>query len=142
VDFHAYLEADNKKGYYVSLAHGWSSGPAAWLLEQVRRIEPTAAGFREVTIRPELAGLQFAHGAEPTPRWLLKVDVTPTVKIHLPPGTRAHVSLLFSEISKSIQAEGVLPEQGVTHATLRASVVLTKAGDDTFTGTPLRDEDK
>src|ERR1035441_8577459 len=64
-DFHASLEADGKKGYYVSLAHGWSSGPTAWLMEQLLGIQPTAGGFREVSIRPDRAGLRWARGAEP-----------------------------------------------------------------------------
>ncbi len=95
-DFHAFLEADNKRGYYVSLAHGWSSGPAAWLAEQVLGIQPTGPGFRTVTLRPDLAGLAWAHGAEPTPRGLLGVDLTPTtLRITLPPGTTARVELPF-----------------------------------------------
>jgi alpha-L-rhamnosidase len=96
-DFHAYLEADGKRGYYVSLAHGWSSGPAAWLTEQVLGVRPTAAGFREVAIRPDLAGLQWARGAEPTPHGLLRVEIAPkSVRVVLPPGVRASVQLPFS----------------------------------------------
>jgi hypothetical protein len=34
-DFHSHLQADNKTGYYISLAHGWSSGPTAWLMEEI-----------------------------------------------------------------------------------------------------------
>jgi alpha-L-rhamnosidase len=96
-DFHAHLEADGKTGYYVSLAHGWSSGPTAWLMEQVLGIEPTAAGFHEVSIRPDLAGLQWARGAEPTPRGPIHVSIEPhVIRVTLPPETIATVSLPFT----------------------------------------------
>jgi len=73
-NFHRSLQADNTEGYYVSLAHGWSSGPTAWLSEEILGIRPTAAGFKEANIRPDLAGLAWARGAVPTPRGLIKVD--------------------------------------------------------------------
>ena len=34
-NFHLSLQADGTSGYFVSLAHGWSSGPTAWLTENV-----------------------------------------------------------------------------------------------------------
>ena len=74
-NFHASLQADDGTGYFVSLAHGWSAGPTPWLMEQILGIQPTAGGFSQVTIRPDLAGLQWAKGAEPTPHGLLKVDL-------------------------------------------------------------------
>jgi alpha-L-rhamnosidase len=91
-DFHAHLQADGKIGYYVSLAHGWASGPAAWLPEQVLGIQPTGAGFRDVEIRPDLAGLAWARGGEPTPRGMLRVDVREScLKVVVPGGTHAIV---------------------------------------------------
>jgi alpha-L-rhamnosidase len=74
-NFHASLQADDGTGYFVSLAHGWSAGPTPWLMEQILGIQPTGAGFSAVTIRPDLAGLSWAKGAEPTPHGLLKVDL-------------------------------------------------------------------
>jgi hypothetical protein len=74
-NFHASLQADDGTGYFVSLAHGWSAGPTPFLMEQILGIQPTAGGFSQVTIRPDLAGLAWAKGAEPTPHGLLKVDL-------------------------------------------------------------------
>ncbi|MEO6911973.1 MAG: alpha-L-rhamnosidase, partial [Edaphobacter sp.] len=74
-NFHASLQADNGSGYFVSLAHGWSSGPTVWLMEEVLGIQPTGPGFSTVNIRPDLVDLAWAKGAEPTPHGLLKVDV-------------------------------------------------------------------
>lgn len=73
-DFHANLQADDDKGYFVSLAHGWSSGPTAWLAEQILGVQPNAAGFRETTIRPDLAGLEWARGEVPTPTGAISVE--------------------------------------------------------------------
>ncbi|MFT4114553.1 alpha-L-rhamnosidase C-terminal domain-containing protein [Silvibacterium sp.] len=121
-DFHASLEADGKRGYYVSLAHGWSSGPAAWLLEQVLGIQPIKAGFREVSIAPELDGLRWARGAEPTPRGLIGINVrAEKMTVTLPPGIRATVRLPFPD--------GVpVEENGRLLPAIHESVVLNRAG--------------
>ncbi len=133
-DFHAYLEADNKKGYYVSLAHGWASGPTAWLMQQVLGIEPAGAGFRTVTIRPDLAGLQWARGAEPTPRGPIKVSATAEkIVVVIPAGTIANVELPFAP------GQGVILQNGKPANTTsdamnsRSIVRLTHAGEYTFT---------
>ena len=92
-NFHRSLQADNGQGYYVSLSHGWSSGPTAWLSEEILGIRPTAAGFKQTTIRPDLAGLAWARGAVPTPNGLIKVDYkagdTFRAAIDLPAGVAA-----------------------------------------------------
>jgi hypothetical protein len=71
---HLILQADDTAGYIVSLAHGWSSAPTYWLMQEVLGIQPTAPGFSQTTIRPDLVDLAWARGAEPTPHGLLKVD--------------------------------------------------------------------
>jgi len=132
-DFHAHLEADGKTGYYASLAHGWSSGPTAWLMEEVLGIEPTAAGFRTVTIRPDLAGLAWARGTEPTPRGPIALSIEQgAVHLTLPPGTAASVSLPFAANS-GIRENGrpvaaVADEEGT-----RSVVTVDKPGEYTFT---------
>lgn len=60
-------------GYYVSLAHGWSAGPTAWLSEELLGVRATGAGFRTVRIEPELAGLAWVEGSVPTPRGAIHV---------------------------------------------------------------------
>jgi len=129
-DFHASLEADGKKGYYVSLAHGWSSGPTAWLMQQILGIEPTGPGFRTVTIRPDLAGLAWARGAEPTPRGLLRVSITPRkITIRVPPATTAKVILPFTPgtfaLPPNVQPASSGPGETV--------VTVTRAGEYIFT---------
>ena len=133
-DFHAYLEADGKKGYYVSLAHGWASGPTAWLMQQILGIEPTGAGFSKVTIRPDLAGLKWARGAEPTPRGLIRVSIEPgLVHVELPPDTVAFVSLPFASTREQILQNGRRIRTIPAESGARSTVTLGKAGSYNFT---------
>ncbi len=96
-DFHAHLNADDEEGFRTSLAHGWSSGPTVWLAEQILGIQPTAAGFREVTIRPDLAGLEWARGSVPTPQGPISVDYKAggglDAQIDVPAGVTARASM-------------------------------------------------
>lgn len=91
-NFHSGLQADGLAGYYVSLAHTWSAGPAAWLSEQVLGIRSTGAGFSAATIEPELAGLKNIEGSVPTPRGNIHVLADAgTIALDLPAGTTATV---------------------------------------------------
>ena len=93
-DPHAHLQADDKVGYYASLSHGWSSGPAAWLIEQILGLTPLAPGYRHIQIRPDLAGLTWAQGAIATPQGAVRVEAaTQHIAIHLPAGITAEVLL-------------------------------------------------
>jgi len=75
-NFHLSLEADGTSGYFVSLAHGWSSGPTAWLAEQVLGVEPTSPGYTTVAIHPRLSGLDWAKGTVPTPHGTIAVSMS------------------------------------------------------------------
>ncbi len=57
---HLSLQADGTSGYFVSLAHGWSAGPTAWLSENILGIRPVTPGYKRVTIDPDLMGLDWA----------------------------------------------------------------------------------
>jgi hypothetical protein len=109
--FHAHLQTDHGEGYFVSLCHGWSSGPTAWLMEQVLGIQPTAAGFAKVSIRPDLCGAKYARGAEPCPQGLLKVDYQSdasglTAKIDIPEGVTAEVSMPVNRGETTVKVDG------------------------------------
>jgi hypothetical protein len=111
-DFHASLEGDDQTGYYLSLAHGWSAGPTSWLSEEVLGVQPTAAGFRHVTIRPDLLDLQWIEGSVPTPTGVIKVAAHQTESgctydITLPAQVEAAVSLPHSPAANtSVQLDG------------------------------------
>lgn len=61
-------------GLRHSLCHGWAAGPTAWLTEQVLGLRPLAPGSTEMRLQPNLAGLEWARGALPTPHGLVKVE--------------------------------------------------------------------
>ncbi len=132
-NFHASLQADDGTGYFVSLAHGWSAGPTPFLMEQILGIQPTAGGFSQVTIRPDLAGLKWAKGAEPTPHGLLKVDLhagsTLQTVIDLPADEVATVLVPVQHAGQSVLVNGTAAtdvrsaEDGT-----RAEVVLSAPG--------------
>ena len=61
------------KGFRHSLCHGWSSGPAAWLINHVLGIQPMGVGCRTVRVKPFLGDLQWAEGSFPTPLGVIKV---------------------------------------------------------------------
>jgi hypothetical protein len=110
-NFHEMLQADNMQGYIVSLCHGWSSGPTAWLVEQVLGIDPRGAGFSKVSIRPDLMGLKWARGTEPTPQGPITVDLRRagaglTVQLTLPSDVDAEVSMPTLPSAKAVQVNG------------------------------------
>ncbi|MHB1935910.1 MAG: alpha-L-rhamnosidase-related protein [Acidobacteriaceae bacterium] len=132
-NFHASLQADDGTGYFVSLAHGWSTGPTPWLMEQILGIQPTAGGFSTVTIRPDLAGLAWAKGAEPTPHGLLKVDLSasPTLQtvIDLPPHEEATILIPVQHFGQTVLVNGKAAEDvSPAENGARAAVILRQPG--------------
>jgi alpha-L-rhamnosidase len=131
-DFHASLQADATTGYQASLAHGWSSGVTPWIMEQILGIQPRGAGFSEVDIRPDLLGLEWAQGGEPTPRGMLKVGIRKDngfkTTIDLPAGTVARVSLPVSAPSAAITVNRTKQAGEAAENGTRAIVVLKDPG--------------
>ncbi len=132
IDFHASLQADNMSGYRVSLAHGWSSGVTPWLMEQILGIQATGPGFSTVNIRPDLIDLQWAKGAEPTPRGMLSVGIRKgagyVTTIDLPPGTEAHVSVPVSGPTEQVLVNGKQEPSMPEENGKRAAFTLRTAG--------------
>src|SRR5690606_4103623 len=59
---------DNKYKNNNGWSHAWSASPAHILPRKVMGIQPAAAGFRLVAIRPRPAGLEWAKAKLPTIR--------------------------------------------------------------------------
>ncbi len=83
---------------YLSLSHGWSSGPTGYLTEQILGIRPTAGGFRTVTIAPRLGDLRWAAGTVPTPRGPIHLTASRqahglTLRLTLPAHTDALIGV-------------------------------------------------
>ena len=91
-DIHGDFGAYCYKGFRHSLCHGWSSGPATFLLRYVLGVKPLEPGFERVRVRPQLGDLRYAKGTVPTPKGLLRVeaerqpDGSVSVKIDAPEG--------------------------------------------------------
>lgn len=132
-DFHASLQSDNRSGYFVSLAHGWSSGPTAWMMEQVLGIQPRGAGFSTVDIRPDLVDLEWARGAEPTPHGLLKVEARKEasgmrVVVDVPEGVIASVAVPVARGGARVQVNGQAADATASEDGARMIVKLGHAG--------------
>ncbi|MGO1242825.1 MAG: alpha-L-rhamnosidase-related protein [Sphingobacterium sp.] len=76
VDIHGDFGAYCYVGHRHSFAHGWASGPTAWLSEHVLGIKVAEPGGKAYTVRPNLGELSFAEGTFPTPYGLIKVKHT------------------------------------------------------------------
>ncbi len=132
--YHQALRADFGRGYFVSLAHGWSSGPTVVLTEDILGIKPTSAGFADVSIRPDLAGLKWARGTEPTPRGPVKVDFRAssngglTATMDLPPGTHAAVSMPVTQGGTEVQVNSRTQSGASAEDGRRAIIHLDHAG--------------
>jgi len=127
---HLGLQADQTSGYFISLAHGWSSGPTAWLERQVLGISPTSAGFRTVTIRPDLMDLVWAKGSMPTPNGQIEVSMgrdKPT-EIDLPQGEDATVLISLPPSMTVVELNGLPVAFVRTESGNRAEFHLIAAG--------------
>ncbi len=70
-----------------SLCHGWASGPAPYIAENVLGVTPVTAGFKKVHIAPHLSGLEYIRGAVPTPYGNIEVEADKNgVKYNTPDG--------------------------------------------------------
>lgn len=76
VDIHGDFGAYCYVGHRHSFAHGWASGPTAWLSEHVLGIKVAEPGGKAYTVRPHLGDLRFAEGTFPTPYGLIRVKHT------------------------------------------------------------------
>lgn len=72
------VHGDNGAFCYVglrhSLCHGWSSGPTAFLAEEVLGIHILSPGCKKMAVAPNLGDLEWAEGTYPTPLGILTVS--------------------------------------------------------------------
>ncbi len=80
-----------------SECHAWSATPTYRLMTTVLGVQPTAPGFRHVSIRPQFPSLDFAQGTVPTPHGPIQVHWekpdTFTLEVTLPEGVTADIIL-------------------------------------------------
>ena len=111
---HEYLQADGRTGFFVSLAHGWSSVPARWLQEEVLGVRPITPGYETAEIRPDLMGLGWVRGAVATPHGAIQVSVSGnSVEVTIPAEVHANLELPAGQWKRDGQAvEGKQIENG------------------------------
>ena len=130
---HLSLQADGTSGYFVSLAHGWSSRPTSWLIENVLGVTPSSPGYDTVDVRPELLGLDFAEGSVATPHGSIAVHIDKQrgISLDLPTGIQ-HATLTYpaGESSEPLYLDGApAPAAGPDG---RTRVDLTSVGHHTL----------
>ena len=126
---HLSLQADGTSGYFVSLSHGWSSGPTAWLSENVLGIREPQDGYKSVVIAPHLLGLDWARGSVPTPQGVIaiSIDKQKGVSLDLPPGIeKAFVTLPLEHQGEHLYLNGALVADDPMFTTHHA--LITHAG--------------
>jgi hypothetical protein len=60
----------------MSLCHAWGASPLYLLGRYYLGVKPTAPGYRQFVIEPQLGGLAWIEGSVPTPRGDIQVAVT------------------------------------------------------------------
>jgi len=98
-------------------------------MEQVLGIQPTGAGFSTVDIRPDLVGLEWAKGGEPTPHGLLKVDVRKSaIVVDVPEGVVARVLVPVASATTKVTVNGGAANGTTAEGGARMVVTLDHAG--------------
>lgn len=72
-DIHGDFGAYCYPGFRHSFCHGWSSGPAAWLSENVLGVKVIEPGCKTLKIEPHLGKLEWAEGTYPTPKGVVSI---------------------------------------------------------------------
>ncbi len=109
------MNQDIARMSYLSLSHGWATGPTSFLTECILGVTPTEGGFKTVTIEPQLGDLTWAEGTVPTPHG----------DIHLRAEKDATALTCTLTLPSSITALVKLPTRTIT---------LTKPGKYTLKG--------
>ena len=63
------------QGLRHSLCHGWASGPVPWCLQNILGVTPLEPGFKRISFKPDLCGLDYAEGAIAVPQGRISVKL-------------------------------------------------------------------
>ncbi len=73
-DIHGDFGGFAYKGFRHSLAHGWASGPTAWLSQYVLGVNVIEPGCKKISIEPHLGNLSNVKGTFPTPMGIVTIQ--------------------------------------------------------------------
>lgn len=62
------------QGLRHSLCHGWGSGPAAFVAEQILGVQILEAGCKKISVKPNLGSLSWVKGTYPTPYGVVRIE--------------------------------------------------------------------
>src|SRR5580692_6894546 len=101
-------------------------------MEEMLGIQPEDAGFKKVTITPDLMGIAWARGAEPTPNGLLKVEVRQekgmVLTVDIPNGVNAEVALPAVSQGGQVSVNGNAESVKLSEDGTRGTVTIDKPG--------------
>jgi hypothetical protein len=106
---------------YISLSHGWSSGPTSFLSEYVLGVRPTSGGMKTIVVDPFLGDTNWAEGNVPAPQGIVhvraeKVPGGELVTLRLPHGISAQVGLPASRVTlNGVRAKIIRSERGISY---------------------------
>ena len=118
-------------GSYTSMAHGWGTGPTAYLSNQLVGVTPTGGGFATFDVAPHpAAGVSWAQGLIPTPHGSIQAgwhqtDHTLAVAVVAPVGT--HYRIVVPSTAGSLSVNGKVLWQG-GHPTDPHNTLVTSSG--------------
>jgi alpha-L-rhamnosidase len=130
-NYHLSLQADGTSGYFVSLAHGWSSGPTAFLSEKVLGVEPSVSGDGTYSVSPNLAGLAWVRGLVPTPHGAIRVEVAKggPIVVDVPAGIVVTITVPMPSAQSRVYINGALASGVKVDADQRSFLVrIDQAG--------------
>ncbi len=89
-DLHADYGNFCYRGLRHSFCHGWSSGVVGYAVERLLGVTVLSPGFAEVSVKPDLHGLDFVEGVVPTPQGdiFIRAEAGQEPIIRLPAGVR------------------------------------------------------
>ena len=107
---------------YLSLCHGWSTGPTSYLTESILGVRPTGGGFKTVEIAPRLGDLRWVSGDVPAPQGM----------IHVHAARKGRATVLGLTLPARMDARVVVPGDHVIVNGRPAPQVGYASGETTF----------
>ena len=74
VDVHANYGKFCYRGLRHSLCHGWSGGPADFMIKNIIGVKILEAGCQKIAIEPKLGDIEWVKGTYPTPFGIIEIE--------------------------------------------------------------------
>lgn len=97
---------------YVSMAHGWATGPTPALTNYVLGLKSTGVGGSSWRYQPHLSGLSFAQGRLATPAgtlgasWHVDNEGRLRAQLSVPRGTPGTIAVPVTDTGSTVRVSG------------------------------------